>query len=1073
VVDFFLHRPIMASVFSLVILLLGLISIPTLPIAQFPNIAPPTVSVVAVYQGASAEAVESSVTVPLEEAINGVQGLRYIQSSSGSDGTSQITATFNLDRDLDQATNDVQNAVNGAQGRLPNEVKQIGVSVSKNAGTFVAALGITSTDKRWDQAYLTNFLESNVVNDLKRINGVSDVRVFGERKYAMRLWVDPKRLADQGLSAGDVVTALQAQNVQVAAGAIGAPPTNGHQEHEYSVLATGRLHDSAQFANIVLKTNPDGGYVKVQDVGRVVLGAENYSGSLWFDGNEAIGLGILQLQTGNALAVSQQVRAAMDRLSAKFPPGVSYKVAFDTAEFVRESIKEVVITLLIAIGLVVLVIFLFLQDWRTTLIPALTIPVSLLGTFFLMKVLGFSINTLTLFGLTLATGLVVDDAIVVIENIARFIQEKGMSPLEGAREAMREITGAVLASSLVLLAVFIPVAFFPGTTGQLYKQFALTIACSITISLFCALTLTPVLSSLLLGRTGHKERGIFRPVNRAIDATRRGYHRALPQMMRFRWVVLGVFAVLLGLTGWVYTTTPTAFVPDEDQGFALVSAQLPEGTAIDVTHQVQRDIEKILKQQPEISDVFDVAGFSFTGSGSNKITMFIRLRPWGERPGKQHTLTVVKDRVNYRLFSDFKTQHPDVLAFAIQPPSIPIGFQAGFSYELEDRANQGIPALEAASKMLIYPAYAPGSPVTGVYTTFRTDKPTILTDVDRDKASTLGVSLPSLFNTMQVYLGSVYVNDFDMNGKAYRVYVQADTPYRSRVSDLDKIFVRSANPLFVNGALVTPPAIPLTGLVNISEIKAPPTITHFNLYRSIEINGGPAQGHGSGEALATMDKFAANLPPGFATEWSGVSREQIEGGAQAALIFGLGIIFVFLVLSAQYESFADPLIILLAVPLALLGALGGLLVRHFFSDVFAQVGYVMLIGLASKNAILIVEFANQQRAQGIDSVTAVVRAAETRLRPILMTSIAFVLGVTPLVFATGAGSAARNSLGTAVFGGMILSTILNLFITPVLYVFIAGLEDKLGIGRSRHAPPGDSTSDGVSGTPSTPQPVRV
>ena len=1073
-VDFFLRRPIMASVFSLVILLLGLISIPTLPIAQFPNIAPPTVSVTAVYQGASAEAVESSVTTPLEEAINGVQGLRYISSSSGSDGTSQITATFNLDRDLDQAANDVQNAVNLAQGRLPNEVKQIGVSVSKNSGTFVAALGVTSTDKRWDQAYLTNFLENNVVNDLKRISGVSDVRVFGERKYAMRLWVDPKRLADNGLSAGDVVTALQAQNVQVAAGAIGAPPTNGHQEREFSVLATGRLHDSSQFANIVLKTNPDGGYVKVRDIGRVVLGAENYSGSLWFDGNEAIGLGILQLQSGNALAVSQQVRATMDRLAQKFPAGVSYKVAFDTSEFVRESIKEVVITLLIAIGLVILVIFLFLQDWRTTLIPALTIPVSLIGTFFLMKVLGFSINTLTLFGLTLATGLVVDDAIVVIENIARFIQEKGMPPLEGAREAMSEITGAVLASSLVLLAVFVPVAFFPGTTGQLYKQFALTIACSITISLFCALTLTPVLSSLLLGRTERKERGIFRPVNRAIGALRGGYHRALPWVMRRRGLALGVFAVLLVLTGWIYTTTPTAFIPDEDQGFALVSAQLPEGTALDVTHRVQRDIEAILHQQPEVSDVFDVAGFSFTGSGSNKITMFIRLKPWGERPGSEHVLSAVKDRINYRLFTDFKSQHPDVLAFAIQPPSVPgLGFQGGFSYELEDRANQGIPALEAASKMLIYPAYAPGSPVTGVYTTFRTDKPTILTDVSRDKASSLGVTLPSIFNTMQVYLGSVYVNDFDMNGKSYRVYVQADTPYRSRVSDLQSIFLRSQNPLVVNGQLVTSPSIPLSALVNITEIKAPPTITHFNLYRSIEISGGPAPGHGSGEALATMDKFAANLPAGFATEWSGISREQIEGGATAAIIFGLGIVFVFLVLSAQYESFADPLIILLAVPLALLGAIGSLLLRHFFSDVFAQVGYVMLIGLASKNAILIVEFANQLREQGIDAVTAVTRAAETRLRPILMTSIAFVLGVTPLVFATGAGSGARNSLGTAVFGGMILSTVLNLFITPVLYVFIAGLEDRLGMGRGKHAPQTESPGTGVAAAPSKPRPLGV
>jgi hydrophobic/amphiphilic exporter-1 (mainly G- bacteria), HAE1 family len=1077
VVDFFLRRPIFASVFSLVILLLGLISIPTLPIAQFPNIAPPTVTVTAVYQGASAEAVESSVTTPLEEAINGVQGLRYISSSSGSDGTSQITATFNLDRNLDQAANDVQNAVNLAQGRLPNEVKQIGVTVAKNAGTFVAALAVTSTDKRWDQAYLTNFLETNVVNDLKRINGVSDVFVFGERKFAMRLWVDPKRLADNGLTAGDVVTALQSQNVQVAAGAIGAPPTDGHQEREYAVLATGRLHDSTQFANIVLKTTPDGGFVKVRDVGRVVLGAENYGGSLWFDGHESIGLGILQLQTGNALAVSQEVRSTMDRLAAKFPAGVSYKVAFDTSEFVHESIREVVITLLIAIGLVVLVIFLFLQDWRTTLIPALTIPVSLIGTFFLMKLLGFSINTLTLFGLTLATGLVVDDAIVVIENIARFIQEKGMPPLEGAREAMSEITGAVLASSLVLLAVFVPVAFFPGTTGQLYKQFALTIACSITISLFCALTLTPVLSSLLLGRSARKDRGFFRPVNRAIGATRSGYHRALPWVMRRRALVLVVFAVLLAITGWIYTTTPTAFIPDEDQGFALVSAQLPEGTAIDVTHQVQRDIEQVLREQPEISDVFDVAGFSFTGSGSNKITMFIRLKPWGERPGAQHTLAAVKDRVNMRLFTDFKQKHPNVLAFAIQPPSIPgLGFQAGFTYELEDRAGQGIAALDAASKMLIYPAYAPGSPLSGVYTTFRTDKPTILTDVNREKAAQLGVSLPSLFNTMQVYLGSVYVNDFDMNGKAYRVYVEADTPYRSNVSDLQKIYVHSDTPLFVGTQQITPPPIPITALVNISEIKAPPVITHFNLYRSVEIGGAPAPGHGSGEALAAMDRFAQNLPPGFATEWSGISREQIEGGAQAAIIFALGIVFVFLVLSAQYESFADPLIILLAVPLALLGAIGALIIRHSFSDVFAQVGYVMLIGLASKNAILIVEFANQLREQGVDTVTAVVRAAETRLRPILMTSIAFVLGVTPLVFATGAGSGARNSLGTAVFGGMILSTVLNLFITPVLYVLIAGLEDRLGFGRGKHtAPPAGPAAgpDGVTGTPAAPRPVRI
>jgi HAE1 family hydrophobic/amphiphilic exporter-1 len=1063
----------MASVFSLVILLLGIISIPTLPIAQYPNIAPPTVTVSAIYQGASAEAVESSVTTPLEEAINGVQGLKYISSSSGSDGSSSITCTFNLDRNLDQATNDVQNAVNGSLGRLPNEVKQIGVTVSKNSGTFVMAIGITSTDKRWDQTYLTNFLETNVVNDLKRITGVSDVRVFGERKYAMRLWVDPKRLADNGLTAGDVVTALQAQNVQVAAGAIGAPPTNGNQPYEYGVIATGRLHDTKQFANVILRTTPDGGFVKVQDVGRVELGAENYNGSLWFNGNESIGLGVLQLQTGNALAVSQQVRQTMDLLQAKFPPGVSYRVAFDTSEFVRESIKEVVITLLIAIGLVVLVIFLFLQDWRTTLIPALTIPISLIGTFFLMKVLGFSINTLTLFGLTLATGLVVDDAIVVIENIARFIQEKGMPPLEGAREAMSEITGAVLASSLVLLAVFVPVAFFPGTTGQLYKQFALTIACSITISLFCALTLTPVLSSLLLGNIKRKDRGFFRPVNKVIDATRSGYARALPFMMRRKGFVLVVFALLLVLTGWRYTQTPTAFIPDEDQGFAIILAQGPEGASLDYTHRYQRKIEAILHQQPEISDVFDVGGFSFaSGSGSNKATMFIRLKPWAERAGADHSVNAVLRRVNGMMYMGLNSE---AQAFAVNPPSIPgLGFQGGFAYQLEDRAGQGIPALYKSALQVAYTP-DPSLDPQRTYTSFRLDKPTLLADVDRDKALSLGVPLASIFSTMQVYLGSVYVNDFDMNGKAYRVEVQADAPYRSKISDLSSIYVRSTTPLFLNGQQVQSPPIPLSALMTVKQQIIPPTITHFNLYRSIEIDGAPAQGHGSGEALAAVEKHATYLPPGYAGEWSGISREQQEGGSQAAIIFGLGIIFVFLVLAAQYESFADPLIILFAVPLAVLGALSGLFFRHFFSDVFAQVGYVMLIGLASKNAILIVEFANQLREQGLDATTAVMRAAQTRLRPILMTSIAFILGVTPLVFATGAGSGARNSLGTAVFAGMILSTVLNLFITPVLYVFIAGIEDKFGFGRGKHAAPPSAQGAGPDGrlVPRAPQPAKV
>jgi len=1061
-VDFFLRRPIFATVCALVILLLGVVAIPTLPIAQFPNISPPTVSVQAEYTGASAEAVEASVTTPLETAINSVQGLRYISSQSTNQGGSSITATFTLDTDLNQAANDVQNAVNLAQGDLPNEVKLTGVQVSKNNGTFVMGIGVTSTNRALSNEDITNYLENNVTNDLQRIPGVSGVQVFGERKYAMRLWVDPKRLADNGLTAGAVTTALSSQNIQVAAGAIGAPPTNGRQPYEYTVQSNGRLHDPAGFGNIILRTTPDGGYVRVRDVGRVELGAADYSGSIWYNGKDAVGIGILQLPTGNALQVSQQVIAAMNRLQPKFPAGMHYDVAFDTTLYVSESIKEVLTTLLIAIALVVLVIFLFLQDWRTTLIPSITIPISLLGTFFLMKLLGFSINTLTLFGLTLATGLVVDDAIVVIENIARFIQQKGMAPFEGAREAMAEITGAVVASSLVLLAVFIPVAFFPGTTGQLYKQFALTIACSITISLFNALTLTPVLSSIFLGniRDAKKSR-FFAPVNRVIAATRSGYHRGLPQVLRRPALTFAVFAVLLAITVLFFERTPTGFVPDEDQGYFIVSAQAPEGVSIDYSHRVQRMLEGIIARQPEVLNVFDVAGYSFTGTGSNKILMFVLLKPWDQRPGAQHTLNAILARLGPQLYLN----PMGIQAFAVNPPSIPgLGFQGGFDFELEDRGNLGLGPLLGSAYSIIGPADAPGSGLSFVYTLFTDNSPTISVDVDRNKAQSLGINLADIFSTMQVYLGSVYVNDFDFGGHSYRVYVQADQPYRSRVNDLQNIFVEGST--LQNGIPVPSAPIPLSGLVHVNKILTAPTITHYNLFRSITINGSAAQGHGSGEAIQTMQRLASHLPVGLAYEWSGTSLEEIESGGAAALIFALGIVFVFLVLSAQYESFADPLVILLAVPLALLGAFVGLWFRHIVSDVFAQVGYVMLIGLASKNAILIVQFGNQLRAAGVPIRQAAQQAAETRLRPILMTSIAFVLGVTPLVFATGAGSAARQSLGTVVFGGMICSTILNLFITPTLYVIIATIEERFR--PTRHGPASTDTDSGLAAGSTTP-----
>jgi HAE1 family hydrophobic/amphiphilic exporter-1 len=1046
--------------------LAGLVTIPTLPIAQFPKVAPPVVTVTATYTGASAQAVESSVTIPLENAINGVQGLRYITSQSSNNGTSTITCTFDLDRDLDAATNDVQNAIQSAQGVLPNEVKQTGITVAKNSGAFVMGIGFTSNNRALTPLLVSNYLDLYVVNDIKRLKGVSNVIVFGERTYAMRIWLDPKRMADNGLAATDIESVLEDQNVQVAAGSIGAPPTNGHQPYEYSVRALGRLSTPEQFENLIVKSTPDGGHVYLRDVGRVELGAEDYSSDLKFNGQSSVGIGVQALPSANALDVSREVSAEMKALQQKFPAGLHYEVAFDVTTFVNESIKEVIVTLLIAIVLVVVVIYLFLQDWRTTLIPAITIPVSLIGTFALMKALGFSINTLTLFGLTLATGLVVDDAIVVIENIARFIQEKKMAPLAGASAAMAEITSAVVATSLVLLAVFIPVAFFPGTTGQLYKQFALTIACSITISLFNALTLTPTLSALLLGRSERPQNRFFRSFNDGIARMRRSYHNSLGGIFRKRvWVLVG-FVLALFLTGYMFTHASTGFTPDEDQGYFIAIVQLPEGASLDQTEAITAHVEQEIRSRPEVLRVFTVNGFAFTGNAPNQATMFVLLKDWKDRPGLAHSvLGMLYGKGG--LQGQF-SQITGASVFGFNPPSIQgVGNISGFQYELEDRGNVGLAELNKVAQAYEY--YGNQNPnLSNVFTTFRNDNPQLVVDPDRAKAASLNVPLQNIFTTMQIYLGSLYVNDFDYLNRSYRVYVQADSPFRSSVSDLSRIYVR-ASPL-ANGD--PGPIMPLSTLISSTQERSAPIIYHYNLFRSIELSGSPARGAGSGDAIAAMAQLAKQLEPnGVSHEWSGISLDQIEGGSQAALIFGLGIIVVFLVLAAQYESWTDPLIILMSVPLAILGALVfvflynmfAIFVTHDFfgilqSDVYAQVGYLMLIGLASKNAILIVEFANQLRDQGLDAMSAAKQAAETRLRPILMTSLAFIFGILPLVVASGAGSASRHSLGAPVFGGMIFSTVLNLVLVPVIYVMIANIT---GHGKARppiEPPPhGDGT----------------
>jgi hydrophobic/amphiphilic exporter-1 (mainly G- bacteria), HAE1 family len=1034
VIDFFLHRPVFASVCALFIILAGLISIPTLPVAQFPQVAPPVVTVTANYIGANAQAAEASVTTPLEQAINGVDGLRYISSSTTSDGTSSIVCTFQLDRNIDLAANDVQNQVNNTIGRLPAEVRATGVTVTKNSGTFVLAMALASRDARYDRVFMSNYAANNIVEVLKRIRGVNDVRIFGERRYAMRLWLDPVRLNQSRLTASDVVSALQGQNVQVAAGAIGSAPARTDQPYQISIRAIGRLRTPAEFGNLILRSNPDAGFVRLRDVGRVELGAESYAQDLRLSGRDAIGIAVLTLPSANALQVAGDVRKAMNRLAQRFPAGVTYEFGFDATPFVAESIREVIKTLAISIVLVIAVVFLFLQSWRTTMIPAITIPVSLIGTFALMKALGFSINTLTLFGLTLATGLVVDDAIVVIENIARFVNEKRMEPYAGASAAMREITSAVVASSLVLLAVFIPVAFFSGTTGQLYKQFALTIACSISISLFVALTLTPTLSALLLGEHTVHRTGFYGAINRVIDGARNGYHGILPALVRWRFVVLGLFAAGLVATFLAYQTIPTGFLPDEDLGYFYVTVQLPEGSSLADTERVTRRIEGILAGVPEIAVIFEPNGTQFGINAPNRAIMFVTLKPWDERKGASETADAIMRRLRPKL-----TQITDAAVLAFNPPAIRgIGNLAGFQFELQDRDDIGIPALTAAARSLR--ATAGADPVLrNVSTTFRSDAPQLVIEVDREKVAALGIPLQDVFSAMQVYLGSEYVNDFDYQNRSYRVYVQADTPFRDRVAALDRIYVRASGP----GPAVAA-TIPLSSLVRTRIDRIAPIITHYNLMRSIEINGVPAPGYGSGQALAAMTNAAAqSLPPGTDYEWTGISLEQIEFGTQALIIFGLGLLCVFLVLAANYENYSDPIIILVSVPLAILGAILALDLRALPSDLYAQVGYLMLIALASKNAILIVEFANQRRKQGLSAAEAVRDAAQTRLRPILMTSLAFILATVPLVLASGAGAASRRSLGTAVFGGMILSTVLNLFVVPVVYVALAGIRERM------------------------------
>jgi HAE1 family hydrophobic/amphiphilic exporter-1 len=1029
--DVFIRRPILATVCSLLIILGGLICIPLLPIARYPELAPPSVSVTAFYTGANAQAVESGVTTPLEQVINGVEGMTYMTSSSTNSGVSTINVFFEVGRNADLAAVDVQNRVNQTLGRLPADVRTTGVSVTKNSTGFMGGLGFFSKDNRYSAQFISNFLDLYVRDAVKRVPGVGNVIIFGERKYAMRLWLDPGRLAARGVTAGDVVNALREQNVQVAAGALGDAPADSNQMFTLSVRALGRLTEPAQFENVVVKAGRDGTLARVRDVGRVELGAETYSSNLRFVGLEAGGMGIQLLPSANALDVYQGVMKEMERLQPSFPPGLEWRLAFDNVGVVRESIKEVLVTLLEAIVLVILVMFLFLQNWRSTLIPAITIPVSLIGTFIFVKLFGFSINTLTLFGIVLATGIVVDDAIVVIENIERHMREEKKGAFQAAIDAMREVLSAVVVIGIVLVAVFVPVAFFPGTTGRLYQQFSLTIAFAVLLSVFNAITFTPALSALLLDKESHTHGRFFNGVNRVIEGGTNFYVRALKRALALRPLMLGLFLLSLAGTWWLFRVVPSAFVPEEDEGYFITVVQAPAGASLEYTTNIAKQAEAILFKDPDIQAAFSVAGFSFTGGAPNNGLIFTRLKDYSEREGKDHSLAAVLNRVRGPMMSI-----PGALVIPFAPPGIQgLSVFGGFQYQLLDQTGGDISGLAAQAGALSAKANESGE-VVGLFSSFRANDPQVLVDIDRDKARSLNLPLREVTDALQVFLGSAYVNDFDFNNRSYRVYVQADQQYRSDPTDLKQLYARAND-----GSMV-----PLDSVVRTSETTAPQVISHFNLFRSAEINGVAAPGKSSGEALQAMERISReNLPPGFDFAWAGQSLEEKKSGQQALAIFGLSLLLVYLVLAAQYESWVLPFIILLGVPLAVVGALGAQMMRGLANDVFCQIGLVMLIGLAAKNSILIVEFAEQLRERGLSITEAAVEAGRIRLRPILMTSFAFILGVLPLAVATGAGAGARNSVGTSVAGGMLASTVLSVIFIPVLYVAIR----TLAPGRAR------------------------
>ncbi|MCM1518216.1 MAG: multidrug efflux RND transporter permease subunit [Pseudoflavonifractor sp.] len=1048
---FFIDRPIFATVIAILMVIVGLITVTTLPVAQYPDITPPTVQVSASYPGADAETVAKTVGVPIEEQVNGIEGMMYMSSSSGSDGSYSLTVTFETGTDLDMATVKVQNRVSLAEPTLPSSVKQQGVSVSSRSTNIVLFIALESDDpSRYDALYLTNYAKLNIVDELSRLPGVGGVDAFGAGEYSMRVWLDPDVMQVRGVTPADVVAAIQSQNMEVSAGSVGEPPQSSGEAFQFTLTSKGRLTTSTQFGDIIIKTNSDGSILRLRDIARIDLGSESYSATSQVSGQQAGLLGVYQTPGANALTVAKEVEKKLAELERYFPPGVKYRVILDTTEFVSASIDEVVVTFVETVLIVMIVILLFLQNWRTVIIPMLTIPVSLIATFAVMKLLGFTLNTLTLFGLVLAIAIVVDDAIVVVEDCARLVDEGKLNRKQAAEKAMQELQGPVIGEVLVLLSVFIPTAFISGITGELYKQFALTIAVSTAFSGFNALTFTPAMCSLFLKPRKQSNFFIYRWFNKGYNKTLGGYMNIVERFLKRPKLAILIYLLLTGAAFWTFTKWPTSYVPSEDMGYCMASVQLPTGASLDRTQKTVDQLEKDIMQLPGVKDVISISGFSFMagGAGSNLGSMFVVLEPWSDRKHKDEGVNDIIARIE-----EIGAGIQDAIIFAINPPAIPgLGMSSGLEMQLLDINNLGAAEMQKAVAAIQQEA-AKDPRIASVTSLYEGEVPQYRLDIDRDKVELQGLTLSSVFSTLAAYMGGSYVNDFVEFGRVYQVNVKADALARSTIEDVSKLSVRNAD-----GEMV-----PFSSFTRVVETFGQATESRYNMYSTAAVTATPARGTSSSDGIKAMEEIVEKtLGANYSFAWTGEAYQETQAGTTVTMVLLFAILITILVLAAQYESWTDPIAVVISMPTAILGTMIGCVIMSQSISIYTQIGIILLLGLSAKNAILIVEYAIDFRKAGQPVRQAALDAGRIRFRPIMMTAMAFVFGVMPMLFATGAGAESRIALGTAVVFGMFINAVVGTLFVPNFWELLENFRQKhlAGIfGTLKDLPAGDNGTD--------------